>query len=48
MLSSIVVDVRGKGCRKTSAEVKGLDKYEGKGVFKVNEGGKYSQTLHKK
>ena len=43
-----MVDVREKGCRETSAEVRCLDKFEGKGVFKVNEGGKYSQTLHKK
>ena len=40
MLSSILDDAKGAGCRPSSARVRSIDKYKGKGVFKV-EGGKY-------
>ena len=33
-------DVKGEGCRQSSTRVRGIDKYEGKGTFKVNEGDK--------
>ena len=32
-----------EGYRQSSANVRGADKYKGKGVFKVNEGGKYKE-----
>ena len=41
IVSSIVDNVKGERCRKSSARVRGVDKYKGKGVFTVNEGGKY-------
>ena len=40
MLSSILDDLKGAGCRPSSARVRGIEKYKEKGVFKV-EGGKY-------
>ena len=40
-LSSILDDVKGEGCKHSSAKVRGVDKYKEKGVFKVNERGKY-------
>ena len=39
-LSSIVCDVKGEGCRQSSTRARSIDKYEGKGTFKVNEGDK--------
>ena len=41
MLRSISDNVKGKGCRQSFAMAKGVDKYKGKGVFKVNKEGKY-------
>ena len=41
MLSCILENVKGEECRKNSARVWGVDKYKGKGVFKVNEEDKY-------
>ena len=38
-LSSIVDDVKGEGCWQSSARVKGVDKFKGKGLFKFNKGG---------
>ena len=35
MLSRIVDDIRGDKCRQTPARVNGVDKYEGKVVFKL-------------
>ena len=34
-------DVIGEGCRQSSARVRVVDEYKEKGVFKVDEGGKY-------
>ena len=41
MLSSVLDDVKGEGCRQSSARVRSVDKYKVKGVFKVNKGGNY-------
>ena len=42
MISRFFDNVKEKGRRQSSARVKGLDKYKGKGIFKFNEGGNYS------
>ena len=41
MLSSISDNVNGEVYRQSFPRVRGVDKYKGKGVFKVNKGGKY-------
>ena len=43
MLSSILDSVKEEGCRKSSARVRGVDKYKEKGVFRVNERDKYKE-----
>ena len=41
-MSSIILDnVKGEVCRQSSARVRGVDKYKGKCLFKVNKGDKY-------
>ena len=41
MLSSILDDIKGERCRQGSTRMRGVDKYKGNCVFKVNEEGKY-------
>ena len=41
MLSSVLDDIKGERCRQSSARMRGVDKYKGNCVFKVNEQGKY-------
>ena len=33
--------LKGERCRHDSAMVRGVDKYKGKCIFKLNKGGKY-------
>ena len=39
-VSSILDNVKGEGCRQSSARVRGVDTYKRKGAFKANVGGK--------
>lgn len=41
MLSRILDDVNGEGCRQRFTRTRGAHKFKGKGVFKVNRRGKY-------
>ena len=41
VLSSIADSIMDEGCRQSSVSMRGVDKYKGKGTFKVNEAGKY-------
>ena len=41
MLSSISEDAKEDGCKQSFARARSVDKYQGKGVFKANKGGKY-------
>ena len=41
MLSRILDDVNGEGCRQRFARTRGVHKFKGKGVFQVNRRGKY-------
>ena len=38
MLSSMSKDVNGEGCRQSFTKARGLEKFKGKGLFKVNRG----------
>ena len=38
--NGILDNVKGEGCRRSSARMRGVDTYKRKGVFKANEGGK--------
>ena len=40
VLRSILEDVKGDGCRQSSARVRDIDKYKGKVAFIIKKGGK--------
>ena len=41
MLSNILDNVKGEGSRKSSTTLRGVDKYKGKVLLKLNDKGKY-------
>ena len=40
--------LKGERCRHDSAMVRGVDKYKGKSIFKLNKGGKYKVGGYRK
>ena len=47
MLSNNSDNVKGEGYTQSFASARGVDKYKGKGLFKVNKGGKYKVDVER-